>query len=77
MLALDPMIQGSEITPFQDLCIAAMIVAQILGVMAFIVSVIGVLKRDSRKLMWLPFAVSSLPALGVLGFLTLKALGLW
>ena len=77
MLVLDPPIDGSEVTAFQHLCMALMVVAEILGLIAFIVSAIGVLKRDSRKLMWLPFAVSSLPAVGALAVLTLKALGLW
>jgi len=58
MVVVDPPRQYAEVTAFQDACIVAMLVGSLPGYVAVVMGVVGVVRKSSRRVMWLPLAVS-------------------
>jgi len=58
MIIMDPPMDGMEVSRFQIGCTIAMFVGYVPGCLAIILGVVGVIRKTSRRLMWLPLIVT-------------------
>jgi len=70
MVLVDPPTHGAEVTGFQVACIVVMCVGGAIGVLAFLVSLVGLIRKGTRRMYLTPFIAN------VIGWVSNAAFGI-